>query len=77
MQANTTDYEIKAEDYELYWQHLSSGMPMSSPTPYFCFIGAEDNLLRFKLQCSCRNYNADGGMERQEIEIFLDYQLPE
>ena len=76
LQANT-DFEIKPEDYELYWRHLSSGMPMSSPTPHFSFSGAEGNELHFTLRCSCRNYSTDGDPVRAVKEIPLVYQLPE
>ncbi len=68
LQANT-DYEIKAENFELYWQYLSSGMPMGSPTPDFSFSGAEGNELHFKLFCRCR--------QNIDKEFLLVYQLPE
>ncbi len=68
LQANT-DYEIKAENFELYWQYLSSGMPMGSPTPDFSFSGAEGNELHFRLFCRCR--------QNIDKEFLLVYQLPE
>ena len=68
LQANN-DYEIKAESFELYWQYLSSGMPMGSPTPDFSFSGAEGNELHFKLFCRC--------WQNVDKEFPLVYQLPE
>ena len=72
LQANS-DINITEENFNMYWQYLGNGMPMSDSTPIFAFAGSDGKELRFMLTCKCYNRQQEECVK----EFALNYQLPE